>query len=211
MRRTVFNEDHEAFRETLRAFIEAEVVPVYDEWFAAGQAPGDFYYKLAELGVFGIRVDEEYGGAGIDSVQVRSRDVRGDRPRGRPVRRLPACTCCSACRTSRCSPPTSRRSASCLKFVSGEEYVGALAMTEPGTGSDLAGMKTTAKLSEDGTHYVLNGSKTFITGGVHADRVIVCARTSAPTAEDRRHGISLFAVDTKSEGYSIGRKLTSWA
>ena len=56
MRRTVFNEDHEAFRETLRAFIEAEVVPVYDEWFAAGQAPRDFYYKLGELGVFGISV-----------------------------------------------------------------------------------------------------------------------------------------------------------
>ena len=58
----------------------------------------------------------------------------------------------------------------------------AIAMTEPGTGSDLAGMKTTAKLSEDGTHYVLNGAKTFITGGVHADRVIVCARTAPPNA-----------------------------
>jgi alkylation response protein AidB-like acyl-CoA dehydrogenase len=92
------------------------------------------------------------------------------------------------------------------KFVSGEE-MWAIAMTEPGTGSDLAGMKTTAKLSEDGTHYVLNGAKTFITGGVHADRVIVCARTAPPSPEDRRHGISLFAVDTKSEGYSVGRKL----
>ena len=67
MRRTVFNEDHEAFRETIRAFIEAEVVPVYDEWFAAGQAPRDFYYKLGELGVFGINVPEEFGGAGLES------------------------------------------------------------------------------------------------------------------------------------------------
>ena len=67
MRRTVFNEDHEAFRETLRAFIEAEVVPVYDEWFAAGQAPRDFYYKLAELGLFGINVPEEFGGAGLET------------------------------------------------------------------------------------------------------------------------------------------------
>ena len=80
-------------------------------------------------------------------------------------------------------------------------------MTEPGTGSDLAGMKTTAKLSEDGTHYVLNGAKTFITGGVHADRVIVCARTAPPREDDRRYGISLLVVDTKSEGYSVGRKL----
>ena len=71
MRRTVFNEDHEAFRETLRAFIEAEVVPVYDEWFDAGQAPRDFYYKLGELGVFGIEVPEEYGGAGEKSFKFR--------------------------------------------------------------------------------------------------------------------------------------------
>ena len=72
MRRTVFNEDHEAFRETIRDFIEAEVVPVYDEWFAAGQAPRDFYYKLGELGVFGIDVPEEYGGAGIDSYKFEA-------------------------------------------------------------------------------------------------------------------------------------------
>ena len=71
----------------------------------------------------------------------------------------------------------SRSSAGCPAFVTGEMMF-AIAMTEPGTGSDLAGMKTTAKLSEDGTHYVLNGAKTFITGGVHADRVIVCARTA---------------------------------
>ena len=83
----------------------------------------------------------------------------------------------------------------------------AIAMTEPGTGSDLAGMKTTAKLSDDGTHYVLNGAKTFITGGVHADRVIVCARTAPPKPDDRRYGISLLVVDTKSDGYSVGRKL----
>jgi alkylation response protein AidB-like acyl-CoA dehydrogenase len=83
----------------------------------------------------------------------------------------------------------------------------AIAMTEPGTGSDLAGMRTTAKLSADGTHYILNGAKTFITGGVHADRVIVCARTAAPKPDDRRFGISLLVVDTKSPGYSVGRKL----
>jgi alkylation response protein AidB-like acyl-CoA dehydrogenase len=73
----------------------------------------------------------------------------------------------------------------------------AIAMTEPGAGSDLAGMKTTAQRSDDGLHYILNGSKTFITGGVQADRVIVCART-APLGENRRHGISLFVVDTTS-------------
>ncbi|MEU9183208.1 acyl-CoA dehydrogenase family protein [Streptomyces sp. NPDC048484] len=205
MRRTVFNEDHEAFRETLRAFIEAEVVPVYDEWFAAGQAPRDFYYKLAELGVFGIRVDEEFGGAGIDSykfeaVMYEETARAGVSFGGSGVHVLLGLPYIKALATDE------QKKRFLPKFVSGEE-MWALAMTEPGTGSDLAGMKTTAKLSEDGSHYVLNGAKTFITGGVHADRVIVCARTSAPTAEDRRHGISLFAVDTKAEGYSVGRKL----
>src|ERR1700735_4257154 len=67
MRRTVFNEDHEAFRRVLRDFIEAEVTPHYQDWYEAGIVPRDFYYKLAELGLFGIEVPEEYGGAGITS------------------------------------------------------------------------------------------------------------------------------------------------
>ncbi|MFG2496826.1 acyl-CoA dehydrogenase family protein [Streptomyces sp. NPDC048441] len=205
MRRTVFNEDHEAFRETLRAFIEAEVVPVHEEWFAAGIVPREFYYKLAELGLFGISVPEEFGGAGIEShkfeaIQYEETARAGVSFGGSGVHVLLALPYIKALGTDE------QKKRYLEKFVSAEE-MWALAMTEPGTGSDLAGMKTTAKLSEDGTHYVLNGSKTFITGGVHADRVIVCARTSAPTAEDRRHGISLFAVDTKSDGYSIGRKL----
>ena len=91
-------------------------------------------------------------------------------------------------------------------FVSGETMF-AIAMTEPGTGSDLAGMRTTARKSADGSHYVLNGAKTFITGGVHADRVIVCARTSPSLPDDRRFGISLLVVDALSPGYSVGRKL----
>src|SRR5690606_1125047 len=72
---------------------------------------------------------------------------------------------------------------------------------------DRAGMRTTAKLSDDGKYYILSGAKTFITGGVHADRVIVCARTSPPKPDDRRFGISLLVVDTKSAGYTVGRKL----
>ncbi|WP_256103252.1 acyl-CoA dehydrogenase family protein [Streptomyces sp. ODS05-4] len=205
MRRTVFNEDHEAFRDTIRDFIETEVVPVYDEWFAAGQAPRDFYYKLGELGLFGINVPEEFGGAGLDThkfeaVLYEETARAGVQFGGSGVHVLLALPYLKSLAGDE------QKKRFLPKFVSGEE-MWALAMTEPGTGSDLAGMKTTAKLSEDGSHYVLNGAKTFITGGVHADRVIVCARTAAPTAEDRRFGISLFAVDTKSAGYSIGRKL----
>ncbi|MCK8676547.1 MULTISPECIES: acyl-CoA dehydrogenase family protein [Streptomyces] len=205
MRRTVFNEDHEAFRETIRDFIETEVVPVYDDWFAAGQAPRDFYLKLGELGLFGINVPEEFGGAGLDThkfeaVLYEETARAGVQFGGSGVHVLLALP------YLKMLADDEQKKRFLPKFTTGEE-MWALAMTEPGTGSDLAGMKTTAKLSEDGTHYLLNGAKTFITGGVHADRVIVCARTAAPTAEDRRFGISLFAVDATSAGYSIGRKL----
>ncbi|MER6910719.1 acyl-CoA dehydrogenase family protein [Streptomyces sp. NPDC000594] len=205
MRRSVYQEDHETFRETVRAFIEAEVVPVHDEWLAAGQAPRDFYYKLGELGVFGIEVPEEYGGAGESSFKYQAVLTE-------ECARAGVSFGGSGVHVALCLPYLMEYATEDQKkrwlpdFVSGAAMY-AIAMTEPGTGSDLAGMKTTARLSEDGTHYVLNGAKTFITGGVHADKVIVCARTAAPTPEDRRHGISLFVVDTKLDGYAIGRKL----
>ncbi|WP_433591069.1 acyl-CoA dehydrogenase family protein [Nocardia sp. CA-145437] len=205
MQRTVFDKDHEAFRETVRAFLEAEVVPVYDQWYEQGIAPREFYYKLGELGVFGIEVPEEFGGAGIESFKFQAILIE-------ECARAAVSLGGSGVHVGLCLPyilnlATQEQKERWLPgFVSGETMF-AIAMTEPGTGSDLAGMRTTAKLSEDGTHYVLNGSKTFITGGVLADRVIVCARTAAPTESDRRHGISLFAVDTKSAGYTVGRKL----
>ncbi|WP_405135815.1 acyl-CoA dehydrogenase family protein [Nocardia sp. NBC_01388] len=205
MQRTVFDADHESFRKTVRAFIESEVAPVYDEWFDAGIAPREFYYQLAELGIFGIEVPEEFGGAGIESFKFQAVIIE-------EAARAAVSFGGSSVHVGLCLPylkmlATQEQKERLLPgFVSGETMF-AIAMTEPGTGSDLAGMRTTAKLSEDGTHYVLNGSKTFITGGVHADRVIVCARTDAPRAEDRRHGISLFMVDTKLPGYTVGRKL----
>ncbi|MFE5739354.1 acyl-CoA dehydrogenase family protein [Streptomyces celluloflavus] len=205
MRRTVFNEDHEAFRETIRAFIEAEVVPVYDRWIEAGQAPRDFYKKLGELGVFGIEVPEEYGGAGEHGFKFNAVITE-------ECARAGVSFGGSSVHTALCLPyllaygNEEQKRRWLPPFVSGDMMT-AIAMTEPGTGSDLAGMKTTAKLSADGTHYVLNGAKTFITGGVLADRVIVCARTAPPSAEDRRAGITLLVVDTTSEGYAVGRKL----
>jgi long-chain-acyl-CoA dehydrogenase len=205
MRRAVFEEDHESFRKTLRAFIQAEVVPHYQEWLEAGIVPRDFYYKLAGLGLFGIEVPEEYGGAGIASFKYYAIEAE-------EAARAGVSFGGSGVHAGLCLPyllklGTPEQLAAWLPgFVSGEMMF-AIAMTEPGTGSDLAGMRTTARKSADGSHYVLNGAKTFITGGVHADRVIVCARTSPPSPDDRRFGISLLAVDTKSPGYSVGRKL----
>ena len=205
MRRTVFNEDHEAFRQVLRDFIEAEVTPHYQEWYDAGIVPRDFYYKLAALGLFGIEVPEEYGGAGLTSFKYSAIETE-------EIARAGVSFGGSGVHVALCLPyimklGTEEQKKRWLpKFISGEMMF-AIAMTEPGTGSDLAGMKTTAKLSADGRHYVLNGAKTFITGGVHADRVIVCARTAPAKEDDRRFGISLLVVDTKSEGYAVGRKL----
>ncbi|MES4905893.1 MULTISPECIES: acyl-CoA dehydrogenase family protein [unclassified Streptomyces] len=205
MRRTVFNEDHEAFRETIRDFIAAEVVPYYEEWREAGQAPREFYKKLGELGIFGIEVPEEYGGAGETSFKFNAIITE-------ETARAGVSFGGSGVHTALCLPYLLKYATEEQKrrwlppFVSGDMMT-AIAMTEPGTGSDLAGMKTTAKLSEDGTHYVLNGAKTFITGGVLADRVLVCARTAPATPEDRRGGISILVVDTRSEGYAVGRKL----
>lgn len=91
-------------------------------------------------------------------------------------------------------------------FASGD-IMFAIAMTEPGTGSDLANIATSAKLSEDGLHYVLNGAKTFITGGALADRILVVCRTAPSTPEDRRAGLTILVVDTTSEGFAVGRKI----
>ncbi|WP_314175420.1 acyl-CoA dehydrogenase family protein [Streptomyces winkii] len=205
MRRTVFDEDHEAFRQTIRDFIQAEAVPHYQEWAEQGYVPRDFYKKLGELGVFGIEVPEEYGGAGEKSFKFNAVITE-------ECARAGVSFGGSSVHTALCLPYILKYGNEEQKrrwlpsFVSGDMMT-AIAMTEPGTGSDLAGMKTTARLSSDGQHYVLNGAKTFITGGVQADRVLVCCRTSPPDPEDRRGGISILVVDAKSEGYAVGRKL----
>ncbi|GAA4665988.1 acyl-CoA dehydrogenase family protein [Gordonia humi] len=205
MRREIYTEDHEAFRKTIRGFIASEIVPVYDDWLEAGIVPREFYNKIAELGVFGIEVPEEYGGAGVtsykyESVMTEELALAGVSLGGSSVH-IPLCL------PYLLAQANEEQKQRWLPAMASAEAMFAIAMTEPGTGSDLAGMRTTAKLTEDGTHYVLNGSKTFITGGVNADRVIVCARTSAPSETDRRFGISLLVVDTTSKGYEVGRKL----
>ncbi|MDO5697582.1 MAG: acyl-CoA dehydrogenase family protein [Dermatophilus congolensis] len=205
MRRTLFDEDHESFRKMIREFIEGEVVPHYEDWFAKGQVDRDLYRKLGELGIFGISVPEEYGGEGITSYKYKAilmeETIRAGVTLGTAGVHtdlgLPYILLLGTDEQKKRWLPD---------FISGEAMY-ALAMTEPGTGTDLAGMRTTAKKSEDGSHYVLNGSKTFITGGVLADRVIVCARTSPLDESDRRFGISLFNVDAKAAGFEVGRKL----
>ncbi|MFI0961274.1 acyl-CoA dehydrogenase family protein [Streptomyces sp. NPDC021080] len=205
MRRTVYNEDHEAFRETLQSFIAKEVTPFQHEWEAQGHVPRNFYRKLGELGALGIEVPAEYGGAGETSFKYQAVVME-------ETARAAVSFGAYSVHANLILPYLMRYATEDQKqrwlpgFASGD-IMTAIAMTEPGTGSDLAGITTTARLSEDGTHYVLNGAKTFITGGAQADLILVVCRTGPATPEDRRAGLSILCVESSSEGFAVGRKL----
>ncbi|MCF2533872.1 acyl-CoA dehydrogenase family protein [Yinghuangia soli] len=205
MRRTVFNEDHEAFRLTVRDFLAKEVAPYREGWDREGVVPRELYRKLGDLGYFGIEVPEEYGGAGVDSFKYHAVLTE-------ETARIGAVLGATQVHTTLVLPyllqfATLEQKQRWLPgFVTGE-IMTAIAMTEPGTGSDLSAIRTTAKRSDDGSHYVLNGAKTFITGGGQADLVLVVCRTSPPDPADRRAGLSILCVDTRSQGFQVGRKL----
>ncbi|WP_329158482.1 acyl-CoA dehydrogenase family protein [Streptomyces sp. NBC_01717] len=205
MRRSVFTEDHEAFRATVREFIAQEVTPHYADWERQGHVPRELYRGLGELGVFGINVPEEYGGAGVTdfTYQAVLREECGRAGVGFGAESVHTCLVLpyllefgSEDQKRRWLPG----------FLAGEVMT-AIAMTEPGTGSDLAGIATRARLAADGTHYVLNGAKTFITGGAQADLILVVCRTAPFDPGNRRAGLSILCVDTTSEGFAVGRKL----
>ncbi|MEU2005083.1 acyl-CoA dehydrogenase family protein [Rhodococcus sp. NPDC019627] len=205
MQRTIYNEDHDTFRKTIRDFIAKEVVPVHQEWEQQGHPPRDFYRTLGDLGVLGIQVPEQFGGAGETSFKfsaiIAEETTRAGVTFGN-----------TSIHTDLVLPyllnyaNAEQKKRWMTGFASGD-IMTAIAMTEPGAGSDLAGMTTHAKLNPDGTHYILNGQKTFISGGALADLILVVARTSAPTVDNRRHGLSILCVDTASDGFSVGRKL----
>ena len=205
MQRIVFNQEHEDFRKVIRDFIESQVTPNFADWEREGMVPRDFYRQLGKLGVLGMTVPESYGGAGETSFKYQA--VLSEE-----TARAAVSFGAFGVHTGLVLPylltyGTEEQKQRWLPgFVSGDMMT-AIAMTEPGTGSDLAGIKTTARLSEDRTHYILNGAKTIITGVVQADRVLVVCRTSPATEENRRAGLSILAVDTTSEGYEVGRKL----
>jgi alkylation response protein AidB-like acyl-CoA dehydrogenase len=202
LRRTVFDDDHEAFRDTVRDFLAREVVPVFPQWEKAGAAPRDFYRRLGKLGVLGLQVPEEYGGGGRRSFKFNA-VVNEELARARlGLGTVRVHTDIVLPYLLRYADEDQRRR--WLPGVAGGELMTAIAMTEPGTGSDLAGIAATAV--RDGHHFILNGAKTFITGAVNADLVLVVARTSPPL-DDRRAGLSILVVDRASPGFSVGRNL----
>lgn len=201
MKRTLFNEDHESFRGSVDEFIQSRVLPHYDDWERDGGVPRDLYRELGELGAMGISIPEQWGGSGLDDYRFNM------------VIQEAAARHCVTLGTLRTHLDVvlpyflhlandEQRERWFPGLASGELFT-AVALSEPGTGSDLAGVQTRATAAGDG--YVLNGAKTFITGGAHADLVIVLARTS--NEEDRRKGLTLFVVEGGTAGFTKGRKL----
>ena len=199
--------ERKAFRETIETFVAKEISPYAHEWDEAGAIPAELHPKVAALGVFGFGIDEQYGGLGFDD----------------PFMRMDYAIAMSQCGAGGVPAALGGRSISldpiqklacaeikdrCLKDIVEGRKQSSLGITEPGGGSDVASLKTTAK--RDGNHFVINGSKTFITGGMEADYFVIAARTGGPGLA----GISLFFVDADAPGFSrtpLEKKMGWWA
>lgn len=205
MQRRIFTEDHESFRKTIRDFIAKEVAPVYHDWEKQGHPPREFYNRLGELGVLGIEAPEEFGGGGVSDFTYSM--VIAEETSAAGVTFGSYSVHSNLILPYLVEYATDEQKERWLPGFCSGELMFAIAMTEPGTGSDLANISTTAKLSEDGSHYVLDGAKTFITGGALADRILVVARTAPFDESNRRAGLSILVVDTSSEGFAVGNRI----
>jgi acyl-CoA dehydrogenase len=194
-------EEHHIFRDAFRKFLEKEAYPYYSEWEKKGIIPRSFWTKMGENGFLCPWVDEEYGGFNADfaySVVINEElEKVGSSMVGIGLHNdivVPYLASYGTEEQKRKWLP---------KCVSGE-IITAIAMTEPGAGSDLAGISTTA--IKDGDYYIVNGQKTFITNGIHADLVVVACKTN-PNAKPPHKGISLLVVERDTPGFTRGRKL----
>ena len=200
MERQLFDADQDAFRETARAFCDKEIVPHHDAWEEAGIVPREVWSAAGHAGLLGFMMPTEYGGGG-------ARDFRFNAVVIEELARARASGVGFAIHTDINSAylldyATDEQKARWLPGFCSGETITAIAMTEPGAGSDLQGIQTTAR--RDGDHYVLNGQKTFISNGILADLVIVVAKTD-PAAGAQ--GISLLVVERGMPGFERGRNL----
>ncbi len=196
-----------AFREAARRFTEKEITPHADAWDEAGEVPWALHEKAGALGAFGFGVDEKYGGLGFDDCFMRasySEEISKCGAGGVPAALGGRSISIGPIQSLACEEIKERTLADIVAGRKGSS----LAITEPSGGSDVANLKTTAK--RDGNHFILNGSKTFITGGMKADYFVVGARTGG----EGIGGISLFFVDADTPGFSrtaLDRKMGWWA
>ncbi|MEO7826494.1 MAG: acyl-CoA dehydrogenase family protein [Allosphingosinicella sp.] len=197
-RRTAFTPEHDQFRDSVRRFFDRELLPHISRWEEEGIIDRAFWTKAGEAGLLCPTVPEEYGGPGLDfgfNAVIDEELAYAGSTAGITLHSDIVADYLVAYGSEE------QKKQWLPRMVSGETAT-AIAMTEPGAGSDLQGIRTTAK--RDGNHYVLNGSKTYITNGQHADLVIVVAKTD-PAAGAK--GVSLILVEADREGYARGRNL----
>ena len=200
MRRELFESEHEDYRTSVRAFLAREVVPAYADWDRAGVVPRELFIAAGSLGAFAA-VPEEYGGSGVSDFRFNA--VLGEE--GARAGVAPAVLGLTL-QSDICMPyflelADSDQRARWLPGIASGELITAIAMTEPGTGSDLSGI--TSRARRDGDHYVVSGAKTFITNGINADLVFVAVRTG-----DHSHrGLTLLVLERGTPGFGRGRNL----
>ncbi len=199
--RSAYNEDHEAFRRSVRAFMESEIAPNAAKWQADKIVPKSIWPKAGALGMLCPTVPTEYGGLGLDfgynAIVDEESAYYGGAATGFSLQS-------DIVVNYLVSYGSEEQKQHWLpKMISGE-VVTAIAMTEPGTGSDLQGMQASAK--KDGNHYVINGSKTYITNGQNADLILVCVKTDSEI-QPAWKGISILLVEADREGFKRGRNL----
>ena len=199
--RTVYNEDQEAFRATVRRFMEDEIAPNAARWDKDKIVPREVWPRAGTLGMLCPTVPEAYGGLGLDfrynAIVDEEAAYHGGVPLGFSLQSDIVCNYIVAYGSDE------QKREWLPKMVSGE-VITAIAMTEPGVGSDLQSITTTA--IKDGNHYVVNGSKTYITNGQNADLVLVCAKTD-PAATPGWKGVSIILVEADREGFARGKNL----
>jgi alkylation response protein AidB-like acyl-CoA dehydrogenase len=201
MQRDHFDEEQLAFADAFRTFAEKAIVPHFTEWERAGITPREVFEEAGRGGFLGTAIPEQYGGGGVA-------DFRFNQALGEQVAALGITGTGlgltlhnDICLPYFLSYANDEQKQRWLPGIAAGTLITAIAMTEPGAGSDLAGIRSTARRT--GADHVLNGSKTFITNGINADLVIVAARTS----EDRHRGISLLVVERGMPGFERGRNL----
>jgi alkylation response protein AidB-like acyl-CoA dehydrogenase len=202
MRRTLFETEHDDFRAAVRQFVEKEIVPYTGQWAEAGIVPRELFTTAGAAGLLSTAIPEEYGGGGVP-------DFRFNLVLSEETARVGAAAAGLGLtlHTDICTPYLLRltneeQKRRWLPGVASGELITAIAMTEPGIGSDLASMSTTAR--RDGDEYIVNGAKTFITNGINADLVITAVKTD-PAQKHR--GMSLLVIERGTAGFERGRNL----
>ena len=198
-KRVIFDSDHDAFRDSVRRFVLKEITPHVERWRHEGIVEREVWRKAGEQSLLCMWADEAYGGAGIHDFRYDQILVEELYRHGDPGVFFALHSRIVAPYISRFGSQEQRQRL--LPGAISGELILAVAMTEPAAGSDLAGMRATAR--DCGDHWLLNGSKTYISNGILADVVVVAARTNP----DSRHGIGLFLVERGMEGFERGRKL----